>query len=603
MAVFVLYSVLAASSLLPAKDYRVFDEETLFYRLRYKERIRYNGLQYLFNDHQKKQYLSLETWDERDEWLRCFWLEMDPTPTTKHNERRKEHIDRVKLAVDKYGCDDPPGWDDRGEILIRFGLPDKIKRVWAMVNRLEQRWPGEIWYYQSPPMLVAFTDPHLSGKYICSTDAAGQESWTEDYYAGNFGKSSRMILEDLANIYHPNTSTADAITVPSFSPTQPQGYDRMTDLSKKGGKAVRYRERINTDLATLMYHTDNSLGRSAIITSFLPSYLDPDLSDSRNSLNPDAIDYVHYWEIARNPLMDITFRNVTDEYVKSDKALYEFHHQIKSTRFIHYPGFDFDMNAYFDITSFHSGTEKLRTEVNFEIPVTEITFDTTGSMLEGEVELRVIVRDLDQKEITADEKILRISVPNTKNAKVPSYLPGQVLLTLEPGYYRFGLETIDRNSGSRGVFRTNRWLNCGPGLSISDIQFARMISEGDQNSRYRKGALIVIPYPLHLYRKSFPISFYFEIYGLDIDKEDFGFYSVEYTVTPTEKKRWGLVLVDQDTGISASFNASGFGSTQPHRLVINTDNLWSGRFVLRVKVTDRRTRKSTEQTASFAILD
>jgi hypothetical protein len=301
--------------------------------------------------------------------------------------------------------------------------------------------------------------------------------------------------------------------------------------------------------------------------------------------------------------MDITFRNVTDEYVKSDKALYEFYHQIKSTRFIHYPGFDFDMQAYFDITSFHSGTEKLRTEVNFEIPVSEITFDTTGTRLEGEVELRVMVRDLDQKEITADEKILRISVPNTSDAKVPAYLPGQILLTLEPGYYRFGLETIDRNSGSRGVFRTNRRLTCGPGLSLSDIQFARMISEGDQNSRYRKGALIVIPYPLHLYRKSFPVAFYFEIYGLDTDKEDFGLYSIEYTVTATEKKRWGPVFVDQDTGISTIFNASGFGSTQPHRLVINTDNLWSGRFVLRVKVTDRRTRKSTEQTASFAILD
>ena len=186
---------------------------------------------------------------------------------------------------------------------------------------------------------------------------------------------------------------------------------------------------------------------------------------------------------------------------------------------------------------------------------------------------------------------------------VPAYLPGQIRLTLEPGYYRFGLETIDKNSGSRGVFRTNKRLTCGDDLCLSDIQFARNIFEGDQNSRYRKGDLIVVPYPLHLYKKSFPIAFYFEIYGLDVDKKDFGFYSVEYTVTPTEKKRWGLVYVDQETGISAGFKASGFGSQQPMRLEINTDNLWSGRFMLTVRVTDRRTRKSTEQTGSFAIVD
>jgi hypothetical protein len=357
------------------------------------------------------------------------------------------------------------------------------------------------------------------------------------------------------------------------------------------------------DLASAYAYT-NPTGESLIINKFLPMHIDPDLTDQRNSLNPDALDYVHYDDPSITlEVKKSLFRNVTDEYVMADKALYEFHHQIQSTKFIHYPGFDFDMNAYFDITSFHTGTELLRTEVNFEIPVSEITFDISGTRLEGEVELRVKVWDLDMREITEADELLRISVPNTEDAKVPAYLPGQILLTLKPGYYRFGLETIDKNSGSRGVFRTNKRLTCGHDLALSDIQFARGIYEGDENSRYRKGNLIVVPYPLHLYRKSFPIAFYFEIYGIDVDKEDFGFYEVEYSVTPTGKKRWGPIFVDEETGISTSFKANGFGTQQPMRLEINTDNLWSGRFVLTVKVTDRRTRKSTEQTASFAIID
>jgi hypothetical protein len=312
---------------------------------------------------------------------------------------------------------------------------------------------------------------------------------------------------------------------------------------------------------------------------------------------------MHYCEVPGNNILSVTFKNVTDEYVKSDRALEEFYRQVQTTRFIHDPGIDFDMQAYFDLTSFQAGQEKLRTEVNFEVPVSEITFDTTGSAVEGEVDLRVKVWDIDMNEVASDSKNLRISVPKTGKPVLPTYLPGQILLTLDPGYYRFGIETVDGNSGRRGVFRTSRLLNCTPGLSLSDIQFARRIVESDQNSVYRKGNLIVIPFPLRMYRKSFPISFYFEIYGLDVDREDFGFYEVEYTVSPTEKKRWGPIFVDAETGISADFQASGYGRSHPMRLEIKTDNLWSGRFVLRVKVTDRRTRKITEQTASFAIID
>ncbi len=595
--------LISAAALLQAEDYRVFDEETLFNRLHYRERVRYNGLQYILNDHQKRQYLSLETRDEREEWLRRFWLEMDPTPTTRQNERRKEHFERVKLAVERFGCFDPPGWDDRGETLIRFGMPDSIKRVWSEVYRLEQRWPAEIWYYWSPPMLVTFSDAYLSGKFVRSSEAAGRESWTEDYYNGNFGKSSRMVLEELADIYHPNNSTADAVTVPTFTPREAQGYDRPMDLSRKGAAAAIYHERPVMDLSTHMYHTDNSLGKSSIINSFLPVYLDPDLSDPRNSLNPDAIDYIRYHDVSRNRLMDVAFRNVTDEYVRSDKALYEYHRQVISTRFIHYPGFDFDMQAYFDITSFHAGQGKLRTEVNFEIPVSEISFDTSGTNLEAHAELRVKVWDMRYDEIAEKTERVTVSVPNTEDAKVPAYLPGQVLLTLEPGYYRFGLETIDINSGSRGVFRTTRRLTCGEELSLSDIQFARRISEGDQNSRYRKGSLIVIPYPLHLYKTSFPIAFYFEIYGLDADKEGLGLYEIEYEVAPTEKKRWGPIYRDMGTVISSKFNASGFGSTQCERLEIDSRDLWEGSYRLRVRVMDRRTRKSVETVTSFSILE
>jgi GWxTD domain-containing protein len=539
----VLCLVAATASHLSANESRIFNEESLYNELHHGEKIRYNGFRHILNEHQKKQYLSLETWAEREEWLHFFWLELDPTPTTRRNERRKEHLDRVRMAVDKYGSDDPPGWDDRGEILIRYGQPDSIKRVLAEFSRLEPRWPGEVWYYWSLRMLVTFTDPKEEGRYIRTAHAAGYEPWTGDYTESNYFKSSQMILEDLTSEYDP----------------------------------------------------DNPTRRSNVINKFLSMHND--------TSGREAIDYVHYWSVPKDTRLNGMFRNVSDEYVKVDRTMNEFHHQVQRTRFIQYPGFTIDMQAFFDITTFQTGDGKLRTEINFEIPVSEVTFDTTGGMLEAEVELRVKVWDIEYNEIAEKQGRTGISVPNKRNAKVPVCLPGQVLLALEPGYYRFGIETVDVNSGNRGVFRSTRLISHGPDLSLSDIQFARRIHECKENGMYRKGELTVIPYPLHLYLKPVPIDFYFEIYGLDVDNENFGFWEVEYTVEPVEMKRRGLVYLDEEPEITRNFNESGLGSQHPMRLEINTDNLWSGRFVLRVKVTDRRTRKSTVQTASFAILD
>ena len=192
-------SALSAAPAVPggSDGYEVFDEGALYGRLHYREKQRYDGLRCILNDHQRRQYLSLPTREGRDEWIERFWIESDPTPTTRRNELRAEHETRVALARERYACPAAPPWDDRGEILIRFGEPDSTYRVWAEIGRIEQRYPGELWYYHSPEMIVTFTDAYLNGCYIRSSEPVGPESWTEDYFTASFGKSSRMILQEI----------------------------------------------------------------------------------------------------------------------------------------------------------------------------------------------------------------------------------------------------------------------------------------------------------------------------------------------------------------------------------------------------------------------
>jgi hypothetical protein len=54
--------------------------------------------------------------------------------------------------------------------------------------------------------------------------------------------------------------------------------------------------------------------------------------------------------------------------------------------------------------------------------------------------------------------------------------------------------------------------------------------------------------------------------------------------------------------VGSALETSDYGSTQPQRLSIATNELWEGPFRLDVTVTDRRTFKTAVQSAKFSIL-
>jgi hypothetical protein len=258
---------------------------------------------------------------------------------------------------------------------------------------------------------------------------------------------------------------------------------------------------------------------------------------------------------------------------------------------------------YFDITSFKGGDRSLRTEVHFEVPSKSVQFIPRERGRAAEVEFRVIARDIDMREIASAKKII---TPAVAGDSLPEsrLLPGQICLSLEPGYYRIGIEACDMNSDRKTGFATNIQLSpYGRNLAVSDIEFASSIEENAGSPAFAKGTLRVVPHPMHSYKIPFPVTFYFEIYGLTTDRDDLAFYKIEYRIDPLRKKRWGPVLQDVPTNISSSFETSGYGSTQAQRLSIATENLWEGPFKLIVTVTDRRTFRTATKSAKFSILE
>lgn len=500
-------------------------------RLGSEERLAYFGIQYSMNKHQRRAFLSIPGAAERAAWLERFWIERDPTPATPENERKIEHEKRVALARKLFGMKKAPGWDKRGEMLIRYGLPTDRTQTWGSVGFYDMTPPGEIWYYESLDMIVQFQNTNLKGEYFFASDPVG--------------RSSRRELDRLQNV---------------------------TDVLKYG---------VMKDLYPLQY-------------------MSPDEVKDLVDFNPDDIDYVADVETRMIALKD---RIAVIEKEKLQKKINNFYANMDERPIV----YSFELNQqllplYFDVTAFRGGERMLRTEINFEVPVNEIAFMQRGGTNVAEVEFRVLVRDINMKEIASGADVIRPTISGEKYTG-PSLLPGQVVLALAPGYYRIGIEAHDRGSERRAVLTTNLELSTFDGSpAVSDIQFASSIRETEDNQRFVKGALQVVPHPVHAYRTPFPLSAYFEIYGLDTDREGLAYYRIEYRIIPLEKRRRGPVFEEVSAAISSSFETNGYGSMQPQHLSIATENLWEGSFRFIVTVTDRRTGRAATRTEDFSIL-
>lgn len=497
-----------------------------------EERLVYWGLQYSLNMHQKRQFLSLPARADRDEWLRRYWIMNDPTPGTTENERLLEHEARLRIARSEFGSKKAPGWDHRGEALIRWGWPAVRTKFPADIGFYRMVPPGEMWYYARLDMMILFHDFNLRGEHIFAIEP--------------MGASSRETLDKLQ-------------ALSEFYKMQP--YEKV-------------------------YIQPNTRELSAL-----------------QNFNPDRIDYIASPDV-RSQVEIGSFSDII-EAEKMEKAKNRYFEYLEKSPVIYSFELSPDLlTVYFDVTSFNAGYEAVRAEVNVEVAAGELIFERREGVFGAEVELSVVVHDLDMNEVARATDVIRPAQSGGQVYQGPSFLPGQIAFALEPGYYRFGIQARDKGSGRTGVYRTTAELPpLHDRLALSDILFASSIRPADGTAKFVKGDLQVVPHPLHAYRKPFPLSFYFEIYGLDTDAEGMAFYAIDYRIVPVTKKRKGLTLQDVPTAISSRFETTGFGPTQSQQLEIATENLWKGSFRLIVTVFDRRTRKTVEKIANFSILE
>ncbi len=138
---------------------------------------------------------------------------------------------------------------------------------------------------------------------------------------------------------------------------------------------------------------------------------------------------------------------------------------------------------------------------------------------------------------------------------------------LEPGSYRVLTFLHDQNSEGEAQSRISVEISLFPkdSLAMSDIQFASKIQRAsDPENPLVKNNLLIMPNPQALFGDGFEnITFYAELYNLDVSANQEGAYHVDYVIEDREGKTLSRLRgkrrrkMNQNTAIYTSFDISG----------------------------------------------
>jgi len=122
------------------------------------------AMQYVLRPEELAELLEDVRADRCRAWIDAWWDARDPIPTNAQNEAREEHEERRLSAQAHFGRGKWPGWDDRGEVLIRYGAPAVRDEIDADVLPPGIFIPAEeLWYYPQFNVYARFADTGFNG--------------------------------------------------------------------------------------------------------------------------------------------------------------------------------------------------------------------------------------------------------------------------------------------------------------------------------------------------------------------------------------------------------------------------------------------------------
>jgi GWxTD domain-containing protein len=193
------------------------------------------------------------------------------------------------------------------------------------------------------------------------------------------------------------------------------------------------------------------------------------------------------------------------------------------------------------------------------------------------------------------------------------YAAKEILLPFQE--YRFSCVFSDIWGDARAIYKgetgSSKYLR--DSLTVSDILLHRTPDGHPAVPLWERGGRRFLPNPGHAYYPGEKLHAYLEIYNLSRFRSrteyDVSYMIFEHTEAADEGG-WGwlgkglkrLIGMEKEKrpSIIQTIRRSGYGATAKEPIVINIDSLEIGRYILRVRVSDRLSGEITEAIAVFS---
>jgi hypothetical protein len=189
---------------------------------------------------------------------------------------------------------------------------------------------------------------------------------------------------------------------------------------------------------------------------------------------------------------------------------------------------------------------------------------------------------------------------------------------LAPGTYHAAIQIDEWDSGGLGVWVETIEVEepAVAGVGLSDIVLAADISTAGP-ARFMRYGHVVYAFPSRAVAREQPLHFYYEIYGLGVDRTGATAFRVDYTVRADHIDRSALGRVfgalkgvvgmhDEPDGLTFSFERFGppaEGGVWPEYLSVDPDELRPGQYTLEVEIIDHLNGdRKTHRAETFTIV-
>jgi GWxTD domain-containing protein len=543
--------------------------------------------------------------EDRGEYLKRFWNDRDPDLSTPVNERLLEHYRRVWYARTHFADGKEP-WDARGVVYIRFGEPDHRTRSTMMnleqtlgVQRVKERMAYDLYGSE------AASESYLGSVYpIRSRSFGGQldvdrnyDATAVDYArkltdAEEFEAEAEAVLSGEAEDQEQEgTATeAEAGAAAIGAGTGQDPYEYWFRLSEYRPVTTSNRDLSNVPWESWTYtkvgggieitFTDESFSG---VYEYAPVPLAPDLSFEQMR---------KFARYAPRSVFDRAAAITPDHYAAEYAAEpYEFYFDLADFRG---PGGNSTLEVYYGMPN-ESG--RYRAEAN----VTEMVVTRQAAAVPTNAD--TVYRESDHLVYRAegDRRVRGAFIPDVERLAVP------------PGVYRLEVKARNRLDGKLGIYRKAVVVKNyrREDLLLSDLQLAFHISEAGGENKFTKGGLQVIPLPTRKFRKGRPVFVYYEIYNLTRDEFGQTRYSVEYTVRPRVGINLGSIvsrLAQTFSGgkreqVAVGYEQIGLGESEVAYVELDLGDTHTGRYEVRVEVTDLNSGKMIGKETTFQVAD